>query len=456
MNPPKHTFQAIFSFALLTTLAACTLFTQSTVPATQAPALTVVLSTPPPTTAPVTPTFPDIITATEPPPTATTEAIPPAEPSQAPSITPTQGTGVRILNYKMFDTKAGWSVGQYLSIFDDQLLRTTDGGKTWSDVLKHISPAPAGIKGNKASAAFLDAGRAWITFTPRTPEKLDNVTIWRTSDGGSTFKAGNVDVKSLTGDYFAPSELGFFDENTGWLMAHMGVGMMKDYVAILTTKDGGGTWKVAVDPGKNNLPATGTKTGVVFTSPETGFVSGDYNGVMAGLLFFKTGDGGATWVPVSLPDPAGAAGIFTKEGNACGGDGLVFHTAQWGELMVRCTNLSSNKSSRWLYTTLNGGISWTSKALPGPWGQLYTLDMNSAWYLSAPGRDVVSGSKMYQTKDDSKNWVVISSPINWTGQMQYVDANNGWVNAASGGTAVLVRSVDGGVSWGLVNPSLAP
>jgi hypothetical protein len=37
-----------------------------------------------------------------------------------------------------------------------------------------------------------------------------------------------------------------------------------------------------------------------------------------------------------------------------------------------------------------------------------------------------------------------------------VDAKNGWVNAGTGGAAVLVRSVDGGISWGLVNPGVAP
>ena len=93
--------------------------------------------------------------------------------------------------------------------------------------------------------------------------------------------------------------------------------------------------------------------------------------------------------------------------------------------------------------------------MPGPWGVMFFLDKDTGWYLASPSRDSLAGSKIYKTKDHGQNWTLISN-VGWTGQMEFVDAKNGWVNAGAGGAQVLVRSVDSGITWGLVNPGVAP
>lgn len=415
---------------------------------------------PAPTTIPtqaVTPTYPPVITATFPPATATVPpVVNPPTATKAPlvihSLTPTKVPGVKLTRIDMIDLNTGWAVGQLTSSKDDQILRSSDGGKNW----KKVTPPELPLTGKTAVAYFLDATRAWVTYAAQpTGSAPTQFAVWRTTDGGATWKATNTSLSGLTMESFSPSQVAFFDANNGWLMSLLGAGMNHTYFAIYKTGDGGATWKAVVTPNKNNVPMACSKSGAWFRDANHGYLAGSCNGVQKGLYLYATSDGGATWALVSLPAPSGLANAYTQDSNACGADAPRFFDAQKGMITVRCTDMNASKTYRWVYRTLDGGTTWTSTPLPRAYGDLYFLNSDSGWYLGQTAADVFSGVNVYQTTDGGKTWKQISG-TQWAGQMDYVDAKNGWVIAKAGADLAYVRTVDGGLSYGLISAQVVP
>ena len=431
--------------AVLTTLTLPPAVVSATpLPPTSAPQATdtVAPTQAPPTLAP-TATFPPVITATNPPPTATKTLPPP--------VIATQGPAIKISTIKMFDLNVGWAIGQ-VSANDNQVFKTANGGKTW----KSVTPPEPGRAGKTAVAFFLDANHAWVNYsglpggTPPT-----DFTVWRTADGGATWKSAKGSLSGVTLEGFTTDQIAFFDASDGWLLSTVGAGMSHTYIVIYTTSDGGATWKAVVTPDKNNVSMSCGKSGVWFRDAAHGIISGNCFGVIKGLYLYTTANGGATWTLLTLPAPASLPTAFTDQNNVCGADAPRFFDAQKGTLVVSCANVNSNKNYRWVYQTKDGGATWTSAPMPRPFGGFYFLTADSGWYLGMLTADNYSDVKVYTTADGGKTWKEISG-THWSGDQDYLDAKNGWVIAKTASDLALVRTVDGGLTYALLNPQVAP
>ncbi len=147
LNSPSGTPPAVISPTLPATGVPSTVAAPST---TLPPTAT---SKPP--TQSVTSTFPAVITATPLPATATSAATP------RPTVVPTKATPVKITQIHMVDMNSGWAIGQYTNATTDDILRTSDGGKTW----KAVTPPEPNRPGKHAVAFFQDGAHAWVNFT---------------------------------------------------------------------------------------------------------------------------------------------------------------------------------------------------------------------------------------------------------------------------------------------------
>jgi photosystem II stability/assembly factor-like uncharacterized protein len=59
---------------------------------------------------------------------------------------------------------------------------------------------------------------------------------------------------------------------------------------------------------------------------------------------------------------------------------------------------------------------------------------------------------MYQNSNGGfGEWTHVKT-VAWDGQFSFVDASNGWAVATSGDETALVRTTDGGATWGEVDP----
>ena len=196
----------------------------------------------------------------------------------------------------MVNLTTGWAIGYVSSPNDSQIFKTSDGGKNW----KSVTPPEPNRSGKHAAAFFQDANRAWVNYSlPPSNTKPGDFSVWRTTDGGATWKASTTSLSGLTMDYFTTDQIGFFDANNGWLWSTLGVGMSHTYVAVYTTSDGGATWKLVVSPDKNNLQMSCGKNGVWFRDATHGYMAGNCFGVIKGLYLYATSDGGATWSTVA-------------------------------------------------------------------------------------------------------------------------------------------------------------
>ena len=419
------------------------------VPSATVPVVVTATTAPSATTAPTASIVPPSATVA---PTAQPTMTPvPASPTPAPP-TKTTGTPVNILDLHMVDPQVGWAIGTYQDNIAD-VLRTTDGGNSW----KVVTPHEQDRKNLKAVAFFLDMNNAWVTYAGDPGSSATKgARIWHTTNAGAAWKESDIDGSSLTAEFFVPGQIGFSNPSNGWLIAHLGAGMMHDYVVIYTTTDGGATWSDMTDPNLGNLPMSCYKNDLWFRDASHGYLAGTCAGVQAGLYFYQSSNAGATWDLVKLPAPAGSPDIFTKENVNNEAEGLTFSSANQGWVMVTSTDLNNlNNPKRWLYRTADGGKTWTSQLLPGPWGMISVLDANSVWYLARKTKDSYVGSIVYHSADGGKTWKGLDT-VNWQGLIQFVDAKTGWVIAQAGTSTALVRSQNGGTSWDLIKTVLVP
>lgn len=158
--------------------------------------------------------------------------------------------------------------------------------------------------------AHIDAGE-WIylnddyiaVIVPESPVKIlfsyDGGGTWRESviegsEGMSAFDDWHDNIVYYGG------YIGFFGEDSGYLVLEAPPAMGMAPIRIYLTGDGGETWREIGDPNDVHLSIP---TGAGFATPEIGFISYRYR-EDAGPDIWRTLDGGDTWekLAVTLPD----------------------------------------------------------------------------------------------------------------------------------------------------------
>src|SRR5579859_6516949 len=209
--------------------------------------------------------------------------------------------------------------------------RTVDGGRTWATL-------PVG--GDVVGIRFASAAQGWVAL-----ETGANTTIVRTTyDGGSTWTTG----------FRAPGTFEGLDAasaNRAWVMTspsgYCSASNCQTY-ELFRTDDGGATW---ADLGnvKDSAGACsfGLAIGPLFASPGGGWIglnhgAGGAGSVTTGLL--ESTDAGSSWRCLATPT------------------NVVGMTAANPEQLWISTQLADESSQ--LYTTEDGGATWRAVALP--------------------------------------------------------------------------------------------
>jgi photosystem II stability/assembly factor-like uncharacterized protein len=199
----------------------------------------------------------------------------------------------------------------WLGGYDGTVLRTTSGGRTWSNV----SPAGASTLQFRDISAF-DAGHA---VAMAAGEGTDS-RLYQTSDGGRTW---NLAYQNTDPAAFFDC-MSFFDPQHGLVLSDPVGGKFR----ILSTSDGGATWTVLPDTGMPDaLPGEAgfAASGECLTTDGQDAWFGSGGGATARI--FHSTDGGYTWTAQAAPIVSGpSAGVFalafntSDVGIATGGD----------------------------------------------------------------------------------------------------------------------------------------
>jgi photosystem II stability/assembly factor-like uncharacterized protein len=346
----------------------------------------------------------------------------------------------------MIDATSGWAIGG-LGTASDHVLFTADGGSNWKDV---TPPETEPLSGTQKTALgfFGDAKTAWVTYAIMGGNPVPNqVFVWHTSDGGVSWQASQpLDLTGLS-EIYVPSDMQFIAGQNGWLLAHVGVGMMHDYVVIYHTTDGGESWKRILDPYIDGGIQSCSKTAMLFTDATHGWLTGDCHGVKAGALLFKSTDAGLTWQEVNLPEPTSYPGIFSNDAQvACGTYNPFFFDNSLGHLSVNCQDYQGTQITYtyFIYSTQDGGNTWTSAPYPGE--ALYFFSTDTGWALA---------NKIQLTNDGGVTWKPVSD-VTWSPQMDFVSEQIGWAVARSNNAIALVKTDNSGARWTELIPAIGP
>jgi heat shock protein HslJ/photosystem II stability/assembly factor-like uncharacterized protein len=366
-------------------------------------------------------------------------------------------TALQLQELYMLDAERGWARGRIGDGLVQQLLFTGDGGESWQVRTPGRAPRPQpGPEQEVAAAAtFASASEGWVSYMlPGGAATGERPVVWATRDGGQTWEPGEgLDLAGMPFEHYIPSDLGFVDEQFGWLLAHLGAGMSHDYVAIFTTADGGATWRRVADPERNPEIQACNKSGLVFTSERDGWLAGDCPGLMPPLMLYQTADGGATWNPVLLPVADGQPVAGAEElGSACGVRQMVRVAPGALVLSLHCFDFEQASSAAWLYRSDDSGENWQVERLPVSDGLFDFVTPENGWILgeveSRPGI-------LFATSDGGETWEP-RGQIEGQGQVDFVDESHGWILTGGGMDApVLLRLQPDGETWQPVAPAVA-
>lgn len=329
------------------------------------------------------------------------------------------------------------------------LLRSQDGGRSWSDLL-HFAGIYDGMQ------MFGAGGFIWtIDMTPSncttgkactTPPSY-SLSAYNTANGGATWVA-------LPASTFPTEDAYFLDQRQGWAVSGSPVTGLSNEI-LYETSDGGKTWS-PVGP----LPASSPSSHVfgvgsyfvTFSRLTDISLLGWYLG--ASRLWMTT-DGGHSWKAVSLSVPAAVAGFAATPMQP------VFQGAE-GVLPVAYRdpkgpdNATGNRV--YLYVSHDGGLSWDNPR-PAPAGvqpvgddlAISVFGSQNFWLTSqslSGGDNVQAKPAVARTSNGGLDWTIIRNTPRIL-QMTFVDATHGFALDVTGGqnTNGILSTSDGGTTW---------
>jgi len=238
---------------------------------------------------------------------------------------------------------------------------------------------------------------------------------------------------------FGATQLFFLDAENGWAMADRGSSAGSQAVDIYQTTDNGQTW-IAVyqmTPGQadepGTIPYTGSKLGISFHDTLNGWITGTVSTPNTAWIF-TTGDGGRTWSKQNLVIPA------NYQSSILAIQPPRFYGVAEGLLAVRLTQASSATS---LFTTNDSGVSWQNTNPVPVSGPIDCISLQACW--------VWNGVTLAATEDSGKTWRQARTNVNLSSSLVLIDftsQTNGFaLSIPQIGSSILYQTVDGGKTW---------
>jgi photosystem II stability/assembly factor-like uncharacterized protein len=343
----------------------------------------------------------------------------------------------------MQDAVNGWSIGGRGG-GRDSVFKTTDGGTTWQEV----SPPEQHDAGQVylAMGDFVDAMTAYVLYHPEEqtqPGMAGDLYLWKTVDGGNTWQASAPVRVEFIGSRYGNAWVRFESDGYGWILARYGgAGMHRYPVYLLRSTDGGSYWDILEDPYDGLWLQTCQKTGWDWIAGEVGVITLGFCPYESAEIRLTT-DAGESWEAIRLPLPDGFEEEFGL--TTCEAQSPLLLSDRELLIASNCPVYEADvEVVHFLYRSQDLGTNWEIQEYPG--GVLMALSNNE---ILALGREI------HRSSDDGESWQFVKQ-VAWDGQFSFVDSELGWAVAHSEDELALVTTRDGGETWQLLEPVLAP
>jgi hypothetical protein len=362
--------------------------------------------------------------------------VPPSNPSAPGSPTPFSipkmpAVPLATARFKLLTPTTGWAAT------DQMLLWTTDGGARWKDITPsnpHHSQRDR-QHDDLASIFFLNANTGWALFAYQSGPESDDwaFDVSSTVDAGESWStthvtAANIDQEALSGN----GNIAFADSLHGWVNLALKSSAAFWSGDVLSTSDGGRTWKVL-----GNGPGS---SGPILLLPHgNGWLIGQDD-----TELYATHDGGSSFQEVSLPAPQEIAPAGRPAY-----DLPIFEDNLHGHVAV--TYSGNSQAAAVLFATEDGGLTWKADGIftnfdTGSVGQMVTSTVaDSTWIIPVTLRR--SQPLLIQIPHGGR--VVANGTTGKLGNstISFFSPTRGWVWSMG-----LLSTTDGGATWTTITP----
>jgi photosystem II stability/assembly factor-like uncharacterized protein len=345
-------------------------------------------------------------------------------------IRQTPGIAASLFDISHIDDQTAVAVGA-----GGTVIRTVDGGLNWESL-------QSGVSLDLMTVCFPDRDTGWIGVKGDWNSE-ETTHLLRTIDGGDTWTEFDTGYGSSINRI---DDIDFYDQNTGALTLYV-CSVPTCACMILWTSDGGDTWDLSTWCGNEGSGFPGlsffdastfvygassfrrtTDGGATWTALPTYLFDRIY-AIDSGLSGFglavgpsgvvlKTADYGASWLPA-------AAFVNDFEDVEYTGDGSAFAAGSNG-LIIRSTD---------------DGLTWEQQNGSAGGATLTSISFADADTGMVAGR---SGSIFY-TVDGGAGWTALSSGV--TANLSGIGMTGGLTAVAVGVGGTVIQTSDGGTSW---------
>ncbi|MDP4116709.1 MAG: YCF48-related protein [Bacteroidota bacterium] len=325
------------------------------------------------------------------------------------------------------DANNGWAVGGNYMLNTGVIIKTTDGGESWTNVTPDTNHyyTSVGFKGGTGIAVSQSS------------------YICRSTNSGNSWSEVSGGIRNL-----GLSSIYFCNEHIGWASGNSGL--------IVKTTNGGETWTKIPTNVSSDLHA------IAFPSMTTGWAVGNKDFHNTGRMILKTSNGGNSWVEQSIGGASkwlySVCFADTITGWASGNEGLILRTTHGESWTTQPTPTNSALYSLCFPTrytgysvgnngviikTTDGGTSWFSQTHPSAnsLGSVYFLDSLNGW---------AAGDIVLKTTNGGSDWVKLNNNyFCYINSLCFINSLTGWAVGQNnfGNVGIILYTSDGGNSW---------